>query len=115
VRILVCGGRDYGNFDHVKQMLDGLLQQHKEFIIIEGGAKGADTLARTWAQNRNVIVETYVANWQQDGKAAGPIRNELMLSTGIDLVVAFPGGRGTNHMVSIAQRDSVPVLDLRNE
>lgn len=115
MRILVCGGRDYENFDHVQRVLNGLLEQHKEFIIIEGGVSGADTLARTWAQNRNVTFETYVANWKRDGKAAGPIRNELMLSTGIDLVVAFPGGRGTNHMVSIAQRDGVPVLDLRNE
>ncbi len=115
MRILVCGGRAYENYEHVQRVLDGLLQQHPKFTLVEGGAHGADTLARTWAQNRNLTFETYIANWQRDGRAAGPIRNELMLSTGIDLVVAFPGGRGTNHMVSIAQRDGVPVLDLRNE
>jgi hypothetical protein len=115
MRILVCGGRDYDNFEYVNKILDELKIQNPNFILIEGGASGADTLARVWALNNRIVCETYKANWQRDGKAAGPIRNELMLSTGINLVVAFPGGRGTNHMVSIAQRDSVSVMDLRNE
>lgn len=115
MRILVCGGRDYDNYEHVKRVMDSLKSQHTEFILIEGGASGADTLSRIWANNVGIKCETYTANWSRDGRSAGPIRNELMLSTGINLVVAFPGGRGTNHMVTIARRDNVPVMDLRNE
>ena len=113
LRICVCGGRDYENGDHVNRILDGLLKQYNDFILVEGGANGADTLARRWAQNRNVQYETYMANWEQDGRSAGPIRNQRMLDTGLDMVVAFPGGKGTNHMVTISQAKHVPVIDLR--
>lgn len=45
-----------------------------------------------------------------NGKAAGPIRNQRMLDEGKpDLVVAFPGGRGTADMVRRAKAAGVPV------
>ena len=77
----------------------------------QGGAKGADELARDWARIRNVWLITYPADWDRHGKAAGPIRNEHMLREfEPDLVVAFPGGRGTQHMVSIALSAGVRVM-----
>lgn len=42
-------------------------------------------------------------------KAAGHIRNKQMLDTGIDVVIAFPGGRGTANMVKIAKEANVQV------
>ncbi|MEM9912925.1 MAG: hypothetical protein AAF922_19365 [Pseudomonadota bacterium] len=50
------------------------------------------------------------------GRAAGPIRNKEMLDEGCpDLVVAFPGGRGTANMVKQAQAAGVEVLDKRED
>lgn len=44
------------------------------------------------------------ADWKKHGKAAGPIRNGIMLRDGKpDMVVAFPGGRGTANMVDQAR------------
>ncbi len=48
----------------------------------EGGARGADRLARVWAQLGGIEVETHPAQWERDGKAAGPIRNRAMLVNG---------------------------------
>lgn len=114
IRVLVCGGRDYADY----QMLSNTLRHISEIMpisaIIHGGAKGADSLAHNWAQWRNVPVERYDAEWDLHGNAAGPIRNQRMLDEARpNLVVAFPGGTGTNHMVTIAKAAGVRVMDLR--
>jgi hypothetical protein len=58
-----------------------------------------------------VPVEEYKADWDTYGKSAGPIRNQKMLDTGIDYVIAFPGGRGTEHMKKIARKAGVTVIE----
>lgn len=107
MRLLVCGGRDYSDLDKVIAVLDSL----QPTIIIEGGAKGADNLAWRWAKLREVEVRTFKADWQRDGKAAGPIRNQRMLDEGRpDQVLAFPGGRGTADMVRRAELARIQVV-----
>jgi UDP-N-acetylmuramoylalanine-D-glutamate ligase len=60
-----------------------------------------------------IPVETYEADWDTHGKAAGPIRNKRMLDEGKpDLVVAFPGGRGTANMISQARKAGVEVIEV---
>ena len=106
MRVLVCGGRNYCNIAEVFYALD-LLQPS---VIIEGGASGADALARRYAVKRGVQLLTFEADWRKHGRAAGPIRNGLMLVAGKpDLVLAFPGGKGTENMVSQAENAGVPV------
>jgi len=110
MRVLVCGGRDYQNRDAVFDALNELARQHGWLTIIEGGAKGADSLAREWARLRYHGLVTVPANWQLYGTSAGPIRNEEMLKSGEpDLVLAFPGGRGTADMIHRAEAAGVPV------
>ena len=109
-RILVCGGRDYRNRSKVFETLDA---QEGPFVIIHGAARGADTLAAEYARERGVKAEAYPADWKRDGRSAGYRRNERMLRLRPDLVIAFPGGPGTAHMVEIAQRAGVPTLRPR--
>jgi len=53
------------------------------------------------------------AEWDKFGRRAGPLRNEQMLREGKpDVVVAFPGGRGTAHMVRIAKEAGIDVLEI---
>lgn len=60
-----------------------------------------------------VPVIVYHADWNAHGRSAGPIRNAKMLAEGKpDLVVAFPGGKGTAHMVGIARKAGVPVVEM---
>ena len=111
MRVLVCGGRDYADMDRVREALDGL-DPAPEYLI-EGGARGADRLAKGWAHMRGVPVLTYPAKWDEFGKRAGILRNAEMLEHGKpDLVVAFPGGRGTADMVQRAERAGVPVMSV---
>ena len=107
--ILVCGGRTYRNHRHVSKILgaiDGIS------LVIQGGADGADACARAWAAEQGIPCRTYEAGWTAYGRAAGPIRNQRMLDEGRpDLVVAFPGARGTLDMVQRAINAGVRVID----
>ena len=110
MRILVCGGRDFADKAAITNYLFRLDDERKITSIIHGGATGADTLAGKTAQLLQVPCTVYRANWKRDGKAAGPIRNQRMLDEGKpDLVVAFPGGRGTADMIRRAETQGVPV------
>lgn len=135
MRVIVCGGRKYDNYDAVRNALyracdvynlwDEGKMLPRGLIIIHGGASGADSLADQWAVVNYVMFEEYKAKWddltaanavvktRRDGVLfnanAGLDRNHLMLNRGADLVVAFPGNRGTRHMRSIAEKAGVPV------
>lgn len=109
LKILVCGGRAFDDYDRLQVVLD----QHNlpENEIIHGDAPGADRLAGKWAVRRGVTCRSYPANWNLHGNAAGPIRNQKMLDVEHpDLVIAFPGGRGTDDMVMRAKRARIPVV-----
>lgn len=99
MKVLVCGGRDYRDWGHVERVLNDLRAQGMTEIC-QGGAAGADALAISWAIRKGVPCKTYHANWSRYGKAAGPKRNEQMLREfNPDMIVAFPGGNGTQDMV----------------
>lgn len=123
MRVLVCGGRNYGRTDlQGLTPVDCLAQVCKAIFlvftldtigitkVIEGGALGADRAARVWAINRVVPFVTIKADWKRYGPAAGPIRNAQMLDEGRpDLVVAFPGGSGTKNMIKQARTSGIEV------
>ena len=88
MRVLVCGGRDYADKETIAKVLDSL----KIDLLINGAAKGADTLSGQWAEDRNISCLYVPALWDKEGKRAGILRNLRMLHDGDpEMVVAFPG------------------------
>jgi hypothetical protein len=86
----------------------------KHITVIHGAcATGADAFAHQWCQFfPDVTEETYAPNWDSFGKAAGPIRNSIMVASGADVVLAFPRGegRGTMDCVLKARQAGLPVI-----
>lgn len=117
-RIIVCGGRAFDDHAMIARVLApyrpaNVATDVSEHILILGGASGADALAEEWADVWGVRKRVFLANWRRDGRAAGPIRNRRMLLEGLpDLVIAFPGGRGTADMVRQARAAGVDVLEV---
>lgn len=108
--MLVCGGRDYGDVARLNTALEALHGRRRITMVIEGGAWGADRLASAWAQQHGIEVRTFPADWEKHGKSAGHRRNRQMLLEGLpNLVVAFPGGRGTANMIENARKEGVKV------
>ena len=55
----------------------------------------------------------YVADWATHGKKAGPLRNQRMIDEGHpDLVIAFPGGKGTDDMTRRALAAGVATIRM---
>jgi YspA, cpYpsA-related SLOG family len=113
MRILVCGGRDYSNGRALNEALDAIHAERPVTRLIHGAARGADSFAADWARSRGIPALRFPADWKKDGKAAGFIRNTKMLREGRpELVVAFPGGKGTAHMVKSARDAGIAVLEV---
>ena len=110
MRVLVTGGRKYANTLVLNTALTKVHKLVPITCLLEGGATGADTLAKCWAINNGVLNETRFACWHMHGNAAGILRNLEMLDTKPDLVVSFAGGRGTAHCTREAQLRGMKVL-----
>lgn len=114
LRIVVTGGRDYADRDRVFLVLD-LLQPYR---VAQGKCRtGADKLARDWCAENDVSCPSHDADWHPDGKTldrgAGPKRNTRMLKgERPDLVVAFPGGRGTADCVKKAKEMGILTMEI---
>jgi hypothetical protein len=115
MKVIVCGGRKFHDYDALERYLDMLHALHRFTLVIHGDARGADSLAKYWANQRHIESHAYPADWDTFKRSAGPIRNKKMLDQGQpNLVVAFPGGEGTKDMMKQARTAGVPVLDLRD-
>lgn len=97
LRIIVTGGRKRDSQDDYTRMINILVDIDEywcravDLVIIQGGCPdGIDALARRFAHEYDVPVESYPADWARYGRAAGPKRNQLMADAGADLCLAFP-------------------------
>lgn len=110
--ILVCGGRDFRDYRLVCRALDPF--RPYLLYVVHGAARGADSLAKQWCELNGVKDQPYPANWAKYGKGAGPKRNQQMLDEepNIDLVIAFPGERGTLDMCERADAKGIPVRSV---
>lgn len=118
MRVIVCGSRNFGEYldqrDRIYAALDSIHAKTPITFLWHGNARGVDRTAAMWAsiRDRSIRVCPVSAEWSKYGDRAGPIRNKNMLGQDIDLVIAFPGGKGTTNMVAQAQRAGVKVLRL---
>lgn len=103
IHLLIAGGRDYGDKKEVCRVLNKYLKRvdsvRNSLLIIQGGATGADNLARLWARDNGVPCITMDAAWSFYDNAAGPIRNDWMLKFCKPTHhYTFPGRGGTFDM-----------------
>jgi len=108
MRVLITGDRNWDNRSVIETQLSDLPPGS---IIVQGGAKGADTIAMLNLVPYLTTI-TYPAEWELHGKAAGPIRNRKMLDTKPDLVLGFHNdittSKGTRDCLLEAQRRGIP-------
>ena len=104
IQIAIIGSRTFTNYELFKFKCDSILRNLESFTIISGGARGTDSLTERYASEKNIPIRVYKANWNQDGRSAGMMRNIIMLNA-CTHVIAFWDGKstGTAHMISQAQ------------
>ena len=78
--------------------------------IISGGAKGVDSVGESIAEELELNVERFPAEWDKYGKSAGYIRNVAMAENADALLAVWDGvSRGTKHMIDIARKKELPM------
>lgn len=112
--LAVVGSRSFDDLRRLRDETDAyigeLLWDHPlppnmwNVCIVSGGAKGADSLAVTYAQLRGYDTIAYLADWKQYGKKAGFLRNATIVNT-VEAGIAFWDGK------SKGTRDTIKKLD----
>jgi hypothetical protein len=125
-KVLVTGDREWTNRKRIRSALEFWKQRceaagWERMVVIHGCARGADTLAGEEAKAMGLQVVEEPANWPILGKAAGVMRNTIMLEEyGPHLVLAFHDhlqtkSKGTKDMVSKAVKHGVRTLLVRTK
>lgn len=127
MRVLVTGSRKWSDSDVINKALNEVFKEwvtkqppELEFVVVHGGAPGADFLADQWARKMGVVEsrvarDEYRADWENHGLSAGHKRNQEMLDTGINLVLAFQWSKkspGTKGCIKMAKRMGIVVKEF---
>jgi len=126
VRIIVTGSRKWKDFRTIYDALDleyaawlPTRRPGEMFIVVHGKAKGADTIAKEWAQTKGGYAdeEGHEAHWDLLGLFAGEERNGRMVAKGANKCLGFPIGiaRGTRNCMRLAREAGIPVQRFRPE
>lgn len=119
-KVAIVGSRDYVHLDNVVEVVNKLLPS---WVVITGGARGVDQAAERAARARGMKVCIFLPDWEQYGKAAGPIRNRKMVDAA-DMIIAFWTGSspGTESTLKYAKGrkpfkiyEDKPLAEIRRE
>lgn len=115
-KVIIAGCRDFTDYELLREKCDYHLQNLRleDIVIVSGHASGADSLGERYAQERGFQLETYPADWQAHGRAAGPIRNAKMANVAHALIAFWDGkSRGTKNMIETARKYNLKVAVVR--
>lgn len=121
-RVLVTGSRSWPSPDLVYKELSRVLCQvwtakaGGSLVVIHGACPtGADQHASEWCAFPHALVvpvieEAHPADWKNHGKAAGFMRNSVMVGLGADECLAFilNESRGATHTAERAESAGIP-------
>jgi hypothetical protein len=110
IRVLVTGSRTWDDPDVIAVALSRIERQYGPFVLVHGGAAGADTIAAMIHHQNGGQNEAHLALWSTYGKRAGYIRNAEMVKAGADLCIAFikDGSRGATMCAKLAEEAGIP-------
>lgn len=115
MRVLICGSRGWEKPIPIEVLVGGFVSVYgaMNVTIIHGGARGVDSMAALGARRHGCWVELFKADWDGEGRSAGPKRNQRMLDEGKpDVVFAvtadLSASKGTADMVERAKSAGVP-------
>jgi hypothetical protein len=111
MKLLIAGSREYpvnGNF--ADKMAEFVSAYGMPSEIVSGHcSKGPDEAGERWAKANKVPLKIFPANWDEHGKAAGPIRNRKMAPYCDRALIFWDGkSRGSKNMIEELQKNNKP-------
>ena len=116
--ILIAGSRDFENLDIFTCVFNNLVMEKldmgKNIVIVEGGARGVDTMAREFAKGNGLLFKEFKPEWNKYGRAAGPKRNDEMTEfvaehNGRALYFWDGESKGTKQCIMSARKRGLPI------
>jgi len=81
--------------------------------VVSGGADGVDRSGEYFADEYNLDIKIFPADWKAHGKAAGPIRNKQMAEYADALLLIWDGeSRGSASMKNEMLKLNKPVYEI---
>ncbi len=106
MRIVVSGSRHITDDRAVEKILSSYIAVKD--LVITGGCRGVDKIAHDYARRYFADTEVFEADWDANGKAAGPIRNREMMRDAGMLVAIWDGkSRGAKNAIDEARKQLV--------
>ena len=123
MRVIVCGSR---NWDLSADVAESIVLRmiwraapNRLTVVVGGCPTGIDRVFEVAARECGADVEVHEARWQEEGKAAGPKRNQRMVDLGADICVGFSEdlrrSKGTSDCLSRALAAGIPVYLIDSE
>lgn len=115
--LAIVGSRSFHDYELLKYEADRIFKRKRLknpdyiFMIVSGGARGADRLGKQYANSReDIIYREFRPNWAEHGKQAGMMRNCLIVQNS-NMVLSFWNGKskGTKHTMGFAQHVHKPL------
>ncbi len=106
-KIMVCGSRTITDRELVFKWIEKDISIHPDdkIIIIEGEAKGVDSIAKDYALINHLDIMSFPADWNKYGKAAGIIRNEEMVKACDHCLIIWDGqSKGTKNDIDLCRK-----------
>ena len=109
MKTIIAGSRNFYGYAVLEEMINVITWEITE--VVSGGAKGVDKMGELWADDHNVPLIRFPAEWDKYGKAAGYIRNKQMAEYADALIaIQLQGSKGTANMITLAREMGLKVI-----
>jgi len=112
ISIGIVGSRTFPNETKVRQFVRSL---PLDWEVCSGGALGVDSWAENEARIRRMAVNIHYPNWKELGKAAGMIRNTLIVQDSDVIVAFYHNTKGTKNTMQQAVAARKPLFVITAE
>lgn len=110
-RVAVVGSREFPCLSLVEAFVSDL----PGCVVVSGGARGVDQCAADAGRAAGLNVVEFEAEWRRFGLGAGPVRNQKLVDSGLDVLVCFVSNlkkvsKGSADVCRRARAAGVPVF-----
>lgn len=116
IKLMVCGSRGITDEQFIFNEIETYIAElNDDVIIIEGEARGVDSIAKKWALTHNKQIMSFPAQWDLYGKSAGFRRNYDMVNACDHCLVLWDGqSKGTKHDIDLCIKWNKSYKVVRN-
>jgi len=110
-RTIIAGSREGVSKEQVRSAIDSCPWEIS--VVISGNARGVDTLGEELAEQLQIVIDRYPANWDLYGKGAGMLRNSEMARNSEALILIWDGkSRGSKNMLETAKLHNLKIHEV---